>query len=221
MDEIPKVQMKPGNRRNKGRKSAPKAEERMTGKDNPIAYRFNHPSIPGEELDVLNSSRGWWASEDGRVKLYRLVDAFCFYYTDLEAIAYAGISLEQLKYFQELHPDFYTIKGLAKSTPDRHAKKKIVEDINHNVSTAQWWLERTQKDTFSTRQEQTGANGRDLYEGLSEDIRQMGEELRNDKNNDNPNTTKKHAGEPEAGNPDAGQGGAGHEASPTEAQPER
>ena len=191
------------------------AEARQTGKQSPIAYRFRDPRVG--EMDVLNSANGWWIGVEGGIKLQKLVDAYCFYYTDDEAISYAGISERQLKYFQELHPDFYPIKHAAKRQPDMHAKKKIVEQAGKDVSWAAWWLSRTQKETFSTRVEATGANGRDLFDGMAQEIRKLGEELRNEPYDDDD---EKHPGTLDAGHPDAGPVGTGDEASPAETKVE-
>jgi hypothetical protein len=182
------------------------AEARLTGKENPIAYHFSDPRVG--EFDVLNSSRGWWVKPDGRVKLQKLVDAYSYYFTDDEAISYAGISMEQLKYFQELHPDFYTIKHCAKRQPDMGAKKVLVAHAIKDVNWSAWWLSRTQKDTFSTRVEATSANGRDLYDGLSQEIRKLGEELIGEPYDN----TQQHPSVDLAGHTDAGSDGLGDEA---------
>ena len=161
---------------------------RVAKKNNPIAYQFADPRTGG--FDVLNSEWGWWVGMEGRVKLQKLVDAYCFYYTDDEAVSYAGISREQLKYFQELHPQFYTIKHIAKSQPDMHAKKKLVESAGKDTAWAAWWISRTQKQTFSTRVEATGANGRDLFDGMSQEYRKLTEELRKEDDHE----TEEHPG---------------------------
>jgi hypothetical protein len=206
------IKLTPGNRKQKGRRSLPK--DRQIGKDREkIAYRFKDPRVG--EMDVLNSANGWWAEgeghRDGNVKLQKLVDAYCFYMTDEEACSYANITKDQLEYFQKLHPDFYGIKHASKSQPDMHAKKKIVGEIQKNVEVAKWWIERTQKDTFSTRSENTGANGRDLYDGLTERFKQLTEKLSDGaeiKKEEYPNLFG-------ADNDDAGPNGDGHEAEAT------
>lgn len=210
------IKLTPGNRTVKGRRSAPKAEGRVTGKPEPYAYTFKDPRV-AIELPVLNSANGWWAEPVvGPIRVQKLVDAYCFYYTDEEACSYAGITKDQLKYFQEIHPDFYTIKSVAKSQPDMHAKKKLVEAAQKDENWAAWWLSRTQKETFSTRIETAGANGRDLVEGLTQHVRQMGEGLRAQlKRNDT--SDQKHIGESPAGDADAGQDGAGHAPAPAPA----
>jgi len=164
---------------------APKAEERQTGKANPYAYEF---SYKGKKFDVLSTANGWWGKEDGKVKLHKLVTAYEFYFTDDQACSYAEISSEQLQYFQELHPDFYRIKHAAKQSPNQIAKKKIVGELDKDKELSKWWLEKTEKETFSPRIEATVANGRDLVDGLTQQVRQMGENLRaeliNNKNNE-------------------------------------
>ena len=170
-------------------------------------------------MDVLNSANGWWIGVEGGIKLQKLVDAYCFYYTDDEAISYAGISIGQLKYFQELHPDFYAIKHAAKRQPDMHAKKKIVEIAGKDVQWAAWWLSRTQKETFSTRVEATGANGRDLFDGLTERYKELVENLRKahkENKQYDPTDDKEHASALDAGHIDAGPVGARDEATPAE-----
>jgi len=207
------VKLTPGNRTVKGKRSLPMAENRRVSQTkDPYAYTFMDPRVG--ELKVLNSdAKAWWVGVEGGIRLQKLVDAYCFYYTDDEAISYAGITEMQLKYFQMLHPDFYTIKHIAKRQPDMHAKKKIVEQAGKDVNWAAWWLSRTQKETFSTRVEATGANGRDLFDGMAQEIRKLGEELRNEPNDDD-NNNQEHVGAPDAGHTDAGQVGNGNEAIP-------
>lgn len=203
------VNFKDNNTKPRGRRSAPKAETRRTGKAEPYAYDFEYK---GMKFSVLNSANGWWVKEDGKVKLHKLVTAYEFYYTDDQACGYAEISKEQLSYFQELHPDFYGIKHAAKQSPNQRAKKKLVGELDNNVELSKWWLERTEKDTFSPRVEATGANGRDLFDGLSQEIKQLGEELRNEHDDDD----EKHPSAPDSGHPDAGPERTGDEATPAE-----
>lgn len=157
--EKPKgVNFKDNNTKPRGRRSAPKSEERMTGKNDPYAYIFKDPTLG--ELKVLNSSNAWWLDS---VKLQKLIDSYKLYATDDQACFYAGITTNQLEYFQKLHPDFYGIKHACKQYPNLSAKKKVVGDIEKSTETAKWWLERTEKDTFSTRQEQTAKDGQPLF----------------------------------------------------------
>ncbi len=220
----PNIKLTPGNRTIKGRRSKPMAEVRQTGKADPIAYIFDDPEA-GVAFEVLNSANAWWVKpaegnkDSGRVKLQKLVNAYKNYYTDEEAINYANISMDQLKYFQKLHPDFYTIKHGAKRRPDMTSKVTIVNQLGKDPHWAAWWLSRTQKDTFSTRIEATGANGRDLIDGLTQQVREMLEDDEEENDDDN-NQDQEHAGVDDAGNSDAGQDRPGHEAVPAGAQPQ-
>lgn len=200
----PTIKLTPGNVKPKGRRSAPKAEGRKTGKKELYAYVFRDPRVGS--LHVLNSSNAWWLDV---TKLQRLVDAYCFYYKDEEACSYAGITIGNLKYFQQMHPDFYTIKHTAKAQPSMHSKKAIIRMVQTDPTWAAWWLERVEKDTFSTRQEQSGPNGRDLLDGLTEEIKQMGEALRY---NESDEKAEKHIDNTGAGNANAGPDGPGDEA---------
>jgi hypothetical protein len=187
------------------------AEMRQTGKENPHAYTYRDPRVG--ELLVLNSANGWWIGVEGGIKLQKLVDAYCFYYTDEEAISYAGITIGELKYFQKLHPDFYTIKAVAKAQPDMHAKKKLVETAAKDVNWAAWWISRTQKDTFGTKIGVEGPNGRDLFDGMTERFKKLTEDIINE----NEINSEEYPNIIDAEYADAGSDGDGHEASPAEA----
>lgn len=193
-----------GNRKPKGKRSAPKTENRLTGKKEPYAYIFSDPAIG--EMPVLSTANAWWADA---TKVKKLVDAYKFYATDDQACYYAGINMGQLRYFQDMHPDFFMIKHAAKQDPTLRAKKTIVEAIGKSDDMARWWVERLEKDTFSTRQENTGPNGRDLYDGLTQEIKQIGEALRQEPDEEHPD-------KPAPADANAGQGGPGNEAKPAE-----
>lgn len=198
--------MRPGNRKPKGKRSAPKAEDRRDGKKQLYAYIWSDPSLG--ELPILNSPNAWWLDA---IKLQKLVDAYKFYATDDQACYYAGINMGQLRYFQELHPDFFSIKHAAKQDPTLRAKKTVVSSLEKNPEQAHWWLERLEKDTFSTRTEQTGAGGKDLYDGLSQQIKTLTEEVIKN----GSSTNEKYPDEPETRSDDAGQSGDGDEAEAT------
>lgn len=201
------IKLTPGNRTQKGRRSAPKAEARQTGKEEPYAYILKDPRVP--EMPVLNSANGWWAEKIyGPVKLQKLVDAYCFYYTDEEAISYAGITLDNLRYFQKLHPDFYIIKGLCKAQPDMHAKKKLVETVAKDVNWAAWWISRTQKDTFGSKAIPEDMTGREIYAAMTERFKKLTEDIINDNEID----AEEYPNVIDAEYVDAGQDGARHDA---------
>lgn len=183
--------------------------ERREDKHGQYAYTWKDAKLG--ELKVLNTANAWWLNEQ---KLHDLIAAYKFYATDDQACYYAGINLGQLKYFQSLHPDFFAIKHAAKQDPNLRAKKTIVAEVEKNPDTAKWWLERTEKESFSSRVESTGANGRDLYDGLTQEIRELGEKVIHGGDDE------KHAGESPAGDADAGSDGAGHAPEPAGDQPQ-
>jgi hypothetical protein len=158
------IKLTPGNTIPKIERVAPDPESRQTGKEEPYAYIWTDKNLG--ELPVLNTANAWWLDQ---TKLHLLVAAYKFYATDEQASYYAGISYAQLLYFQKLHPDFYEIKHAAKQDPTLRAKQTIVTGIDKlDRPTAMWWLERIEKNTFSPRQEQTGAGGKDLNPALND-----------------------------------------------------
>lgn len=208
-------QVNSGNRKPKGKRSAPKAEERRVAKYNdPYAYTFKDKNLG--EMKVLNSDNAWWVDP---VKLNMLVAAYKFYATDAQACYYAGITETQLKYFQELHPDFYTIKHAAKQDPILRAKKRIFEEVEKSTETAKWVADRLEKDTFSTKVVQESTDKAQL-DALSEKLRILSEknlDIEDETNHDNrrSETKQEHpSGQPGA-SVDANTGGAGNEATPT------
>lgn len=162
------VKLTPGNTQQKAERIAPDPQSRQTGKEEPIAYVFKDKNLG--ELPVLNSANAWWLDP---TKLDNLIAAYKFYATDEQACYYAGISLRQLLYFQELHPDFYAIKHAAKQHPTLIAKQTMVNGVNSDRFAAGWWLERVEKENFSTRQEQTGPNGTPLHPEASESQKKL------------------------------------------------
>src|ERR1700679_345216 len=84
----------------------------MEALDRPIAYTIApHPffmgDLEGEAFAVKQSANAWWME---RVKVYALLLAFRYGANVKNACIFAGISIEQWKYFNEMHPDFYTLK---------------------------------------------------------------------------------------------------------------
>lgn len=84
-----------------------------------------------------------------------------------EACQVAGISRET--YYKHLKEDekFADKMADAEEYPSKVAKKNLIERIKRkDVETSKWWLERKKKDEFSTRTENTGANGAPLTIGV-------------------------------------------------------
>jgi hypothetical protein len=213
-----KIETRTGNRKPKGRRSAPKADERRIAKlGNPAyAYTFKDPNVG--QMDVLNTDAGWWIGELGKVKVQKLIDSWKMDLNDDEACFYAGITVAQLKYFQRLHPELYTIKHMCKQNLGIHAKKNFAKQVESGEAALMYLRLKRKDEGYNPRVEVTGENGRDLYDGLSQEIKKLGEALRldttdNEFYDEDEDTTQEHAGQLNAGNANAGSVGAGNEAS--------
>jgi len=81
--------------------------------------------------NIKNAGRkGWWdANKEGTEKLAKLELAFSFGATDIEAVAFADITLENLYYYQRKNPDFKTKKKALKSKVLFLARKNVVDRV--------------------------------------------------------------------------------------------
>lgn len=103
----------------------------------------------------------------------KLEQAFSLGATDLEACFYAGIGKTSLYRYQEEHPEFTERKKALKEKLVLKARSVIADALeNKDKQTAQWYLERRKKDEFSTRHEQTGADGAPLVLDITAKILQ-------------------------------------------------
>ncbi|MBU2025404.1 MAG: hypothetical protein ABIC19_00695 [Patescibacteria group bacterium] len=125
------------------KKTNKRKKEKLPGK---YAYVIKDKNFG--ELRLINSANAWWLE---REKVLRLIDAFKIDSTDDEACFYAGISIDQYKYFKKKHPEFSTIKTACKELPKFKARKTLFNDL-HDPRTAMWYLERKLKEEFSPRQ---------------------------------------------------------------------
>ena len=179
-----------------------KPEDRQTGKKDKYAYTIKDKSFG--EFKVLNSANAWWLDT---TKVQKLIDAYKIDANDDEACFYAGISLRNLQYFKELHPQFLLVKHACSQNLGIIAKKNFAKNVEENRDGASLeYLRMKRKDEgYSTRVEQTGANGRDLFDSHTKKLNDLIEELENDGPNEDT-TTKKHPGS-SSGDSDAGQNG--------------
>lgn len=92
----------------------------------------------------------------------KLEQAFLMGCSDKEACLFAEIHPSTLYDYQKLNPRFTERKELLKENPIFKARMKVVEDMERNVDSARWFLERKKKDEFSLRSELTGKDGSDL-----------------------------------------------------------
>lgn len=95
----------------------------------------------------------------------RLEQAFIAGANDTEACFIAGLPVSFLKNHEKDNPDFVERKHALQNMTKFRAKALVAKAIEKERKTevAQWYLERKGKDEgFSTRQELTGPNGKDL-----------------------------------------------------------
>ncbi len=80
-----------------------------------------------------------------------------------EACLYANISRQTYYAYCKETEGFSDRVELLRTNVSMIAKQKVVEAIRKgDVDVAEWYLERVNKEEFSTRQEKTGAGGKDL-----------------------------------------------------------
>lgn len=169
---------------------------RQTGKPSKYAYTIKDKVFG--EFHVLNTANGWWGEKE---KVLRLIDSYKIDANDDEACVYAGILRINLQYFQEIHPEFLYIKSACRQVLGLKAKKALAEKVEQNP---EWYLERKRKDEYSPRIENTGPNGRDLFQEVT------------DKLNKTISDVKKHITNENASELNAGQERSGDEAGITE-----
>lgn len=125
---------------------------RQTGKDSRYAYTITDKKF--DEFRVLNSANAWWLDQS---KVQRLIDAFKFDASVEEARAYAGISENQWKYFNKLHPDFSTVRAVCEQLPNLKARKTVVDNLD-DASTAKWYLTKKKSKEFGDKIDVTSGN---------------------------------------------------------------
>ena len=93
----------------------------------------------------------------------KLEQAFSMGCSDLEACLHANIGKTTLYNYQNENPEFVERKEQLKEKLVLKARTVIAEALNRkDENTAKWYLERKAKNEFSTRQELTGMEGKDL-----------------------------------------------------------
>jgi len=83
----------------------------------------------------------------------KLEQAFAIGASDKEACFYANINPDTLYAYQKKYPQFSERKEALKLRPILAARQKVIDDINKDVNTAKWYLERKLKSEFSTKSE--------------------------------------------------------------------
>jgi hypothetical protein len=131
------------------REDLPQVQERTKKEKLPdgVAYRITDAYFP--DFDILTSANAWWLD---RAKVMLLIAAYKGGAVDIEACAYAGITVDQYKYFKEKHPQFSQIKQLCLALPDLRARTNVVNALDTDRETAKWWLSNKLSGEFSPRQ---------------------------------------------------------------------
>ncbi len=112
-----------------------------------IAYIINREHV--SDFNVKKSVNAWWLDQ---VKVSKLIDAFENGCTIEEACIHAKITINQYRYFTEVHPEFSQIKDALILLPNIRVRTTIVSRLT-DIETAKWWAERKMKKEFNTRHE--------------------------------------------------------------------
>ncbi len=72
-------------------------------------------------------------------------------FSDKEACIYSGICKSTLYNYQKEYPEFLDQKSRWKMYPVLLARKTIVDNIQKDVKTAQWYMERKMPQEFNPR----------------------------------------------------------------------
>lgn len=105
--------------------------------------------------------------------LHKLESAFLRGMNNREACFLADISESLFYRVCQTSPELLERFKMLQENVKVRAKEVVAEAIDKgDKQQANWYLERKAKDEFSTRNELTGANGKDLHEGLTEEQKQ-------------------------------------------------
>jgi hypothetical protein len=87
------------------------------------------------------------------IVLGKLQEAFAYDCSVEEACFYADINPDTYYSYVKKHPDFSERVKALKQRPILAARQKVIKDIEDNVDTAKWYLERKRKSEFSNKTE--------------------------------------------------------------------
>ena len=95
-----------------------------------------------------------WPSKMTPETILKLEKAFSYWLTDEEACFDVNVSTTAFYEYQANNPDFKERKEIYKKSPNIAAKKVWTDEINGgNYQASKEWLERRDKEHFSTRTE--------------------------------------------------------------------
>lgn len=123
----------------KKRKTKPKSE---------YAYFIEDKSFG--KLFVKKSANAWWID---RGKVERLITGFKMDCKPQECRLLAGISKDQLDYFEKAHPEFSAILDDMRKMPSIRARQTIIRALENDSKVAMWYLERKEADEFKEKKQ--------------------------------------------------------------------
>ena len=104
-----------------------------------------------------DTNKNWTAGRPNAITpdtILKLEKAFSYWLTDEEACFEANVSTTAFYDYQAKNPEFKERKEIFKKSPNIAAKKVWADEINGgNYQASKEWLERRDKEHFSTRQE--------------------------------------------------------------------
>jgi len=105
-----------------------------------------------EELKTLSEKeqdkRGWRWWDNTPEKLGKLEQAFAIGCTDKEACGFAGISEDQLYYYEKKSEDFTSRKAFLKDTVVLKARQAVAQKVDESYGNAMDYLKRVRRKEF-------------------------------------------------------------------------
>lgn len=102
------------------------------------------------KLYVKKSANAWWMD---RGKVERLITGCKMDCKPQECRLLAGISKDQLDYFEKIHPEFSAILEDMRKMPSIKARQTIIRALENDSRVAMWYLERKEADEFKERKD--------------------------------------------------------------------
>lgn len=138
-----------------------------------VLYTITDKYFP--DFDVAFTDNAWWVD---KVKVEKLIDAFKFDCSVMEACVYAGITYEQWVYFNEKHESFSQIRALVAELPSLQARQTVVKGLAGDKEFALKYLERKKRHEFATHSSVEVGEDKDRpFTGLLDAIKHATKEL--------------------------------------------
>jgi hypothetical protein len=115
---------------------------------NEFAYFIEDKSFG--KLYVKKSANAWWMD---RGKVERLITGCKMDCKPQECRLLAGISKDQLDYFEKMHLEFSSILEDMRKMPSIKARQTIIRSLENDPRVAMWYLERKEADEFKERKD--------------------------------------------------------------------